>query len=96
MKRPPRFALAIVLMVIVGSISVVLITWQVVSVKNEARDRYCERTATVRTDNRAMWLYLLENAPDTKRTRDFVKQLNEKLPPLKCTEDSIIVEDKEN
>lgn len=95
MKTFPRFALAIILMVVIGSISVGIITWQVVNVKNEARDRSCERTAQARTDNRAMWLYLLEDAPDTQRTRDFVVQLNKRLPPLKCV-DSVIVEDKEN
>lgn len=93
MKTFPRFALAIVLMVVVGSISVGIITWQVVSVKNEARDRSCQRTAEARTDNRAMWLYLLEDAPDTQRTRDFVKELNKRLPPLKC-EDNLLVEDR--
>jgi hypothetical protein len=83
-KSPPMFVAIITLVIVVGTLVVSLGTWQIVSIKNSVRDTNCERVVAVRNDNRAMWLYLLEDAPDDQKTRDFVTELNKRLPVLEC------------
>jgi hypothetical protein len=48
----------------------------------------CERTAEIRDDSRAMWLFLID-ANDSARADDpdvvaFVEYLNKRLPPFEC------------
>lgn len=49
----------------------------------------CKRTVDARDDNRAMWLYLIENAdPEDKTVPSFTAELNSRLPALYCDEEN--------
>jgi hypothetical protein len=54
--------------------------------------RDCERTVTVRNDNRAMWLYLVDTntSSDQARVDAFVAELNERLPVLTCVDNDAV------
>jgi hypothetical protein len=85
-RRPPMFFFLFLCIVILGCVMIALATWQSVHTNTVEQERDCKRAIAVRVDNRAMWLYLLESAPDTPKTEKFVIQLNKKLPVLKCDE----------
>lgn len=44
----------------------------------------CRETVAVRDDQRAMWLYLLEQNPDNPRAASFRAELDLRLPKLEC------------
>jgi hypothetical protein len=46
----------------------------------------CLRTVAVREDNRAMWAYLIEENPDDPDVPAFVRELNRRLPELRCVD----------
>jgi hypothetical protein len=52
----------------------------------DAAFRQCERTVEARADSRAMWEYLINQAeePDSPRVVEFVKEMDRRLPALKC------------
>lgn len=73
---------------VTGLISLILcglLAWQVKSSNDAETQRDCERAVSVRDDARAMWLYLVDTADaDPSRVDAFVKELNDRLPPLQC------------
>jgi hypothetical protein len=50
---------------------------------NDASERdLCRAVVNARDDNRAMWLYLIEQNPDSPELPEFVIELDRRLPPL--------------
>ena len=60
--------------------------------------RDCERSISYREDSRAMWIYLLgtasKNPSDEERAKRvaFVRELNERLPTLRCDDGNPVPE----
>jgi uncharacterized protein (DUF1697 family) len=46
----------------------------------------CRRSVDVREDNRAMWLYLLDEFADAPIAADARRELDERLPSLQCVD----------
>jgi hypothetical protein len=54
---------------------------------NDANDReLCRAAAEARDDNRAMWLYLIDQNPDSPELPAFVVELDRRLPRLDMEE----------
>lgn len=86
----PRF---VFLGFVAALLSIVLsgaIAWYVQASRDAETQRDCQRSVSYRADNRAMWVYLIDQAnPDRtaeeqERFDAFVAELNRRLPPLEC------------
>ncbi len=87
MTRPPRYVAAVVVVALVSLLITVVVAWRVDLRGAEEERRDCARSVAAREDNRAMWLYLLDEQPaDDKRARDFRVELNKRLPALTCVD----------
>lgn len=89
MSGAPKFVRWVLVVAVLSLTLTVLVFIQVRKFQIDERHRDCVRAVTVREDGRAMWLYLVDQNGDRdpKRTADFVAELNNRLPSLKCTED---------
>lgn len=54
--------------------------------ERDRAEQSCERSASVREDNRAMWLYLVNENPDNPDVPEFLAELDKRLPSLKCVD----------
>lgn len=68
----------------VGSLVQALALVGVTLVVLDQRGAACERTVQVRDDNRAMWLWLVDQFPGDELASRAAAQLDLLLPPLRC------------
>lgn len=88
MTKPPRYIALVIAVAVTSLLLTLLVAWRVDLLGDREEQRDCARAVAVRDDNRAMWLYLLDEAQpaDDKRARDFRAELNDRLPALKCAD----------
>jgi cytochrome oxidase assembly protein ShyY1 len=92
-KTFPRFVVFIVIFIIFGLILVALGSWELNRVDDATRARQCKVVIDARDDNRAIWLYLIEQRPNNDpKAIEFKKVLDQQLPALKCDGSSVPVE----
>ncbi len=85
MNRPPRYVAAVLAVAVTSLLVALLVAWRVDLLGDEEERRDCARSVAARDDNRAMWLYLLDEQPAADaRARDFRRELNRRLPALRC------------
>ena len=87
-KGPPRFVWLIVAVAVIALTAAVGVAWQIASYRAEEQARDCQRAVTVRSDGRAMWLWLVDayGQGNPERTQAFLEELNRRLPELRCVD----------
>ena len=95
MPRWVIVALVVALLSLAGTVGLVVYVQRMDDAETQ---QDCERSVSYREDNRAMWLYLLgtasKNPSDEERARRvaFVRELNERIPPLMCVDGNLVPE----
>jgi hypothetical protein len=88
MMRPPRFVAVVVVTVLLSLLTTTLVAWRVDAISDDEEARDCQRSVDIRLDNRTMWLYLVDTTtePDSRRVKEFLIELDKRLPELKCVD----------
>lgn len=80
----PRWVKALVAVMVAGLVTITAATVIWVSWRHNEEALDCGRSVKARDDNRAMWLYLVDQNPTNPNVPAFVAELNQRLPPLHC------------
>ena len=92
----PRYVWGVLAVAVISFLLSVVAVLRIVDLADAQAQAECARAVSIRDDNRAMWLYVVDTytgEDNGAQMEAFETELNRLLPPLKCVDGAAVPDD---